>query len=310
MDARVAAGTRTAYRKAYDNFHAFVTRSAQYTTRTPSDIDNSLKEYLKYLFESGRYRSAAEKAFCAVLFYHPNAKGSLHFSAAMLKGWRNLQPSDTKPPLTWSIVVLLASTMASYGHFDAGLATLVGFDCLLRISEFSNFRVNDVIRRDNRIVGPAQRTVLRIRKAKTGNNQDVSIMNDDVEHLLMTHLERCGRAPSEKLFAFTGVQYREIVKQCLIILKLDHLGFTPHSLRHGGATHMLRQQHPVSNIIVRGRWSPTSTTIVTYLQQAAAASLDLTVSDTHMEHANKILREFRSHMSAVLFPAELLDVSD
>lgn len=310
MGARVAAGTITAYRKAYDKFKMFVTQSAHYTTGTPSDMDNALKNYLSHLYDSSQHRSAAEKAFCAVLFYHPDVRGSLHFSAAMLQGWKKLQPSVSKPPLTWPIIVLLASTMASYGYFDAGLATLVGFDCLLRISELSNFRTSDVIRRDNRLIGPAQQTVLRIRKAKTGKEQSVSIWNEDVDQLLMTHLDRNRRSPAAKLFAFTGPQYRIIVKTCLTAMNLAHLGFTPHSLRHGGATQMLRQQHSVSTIYVRGRWSPTSTAMATYLQQAAAASLDLLVTDAHIEQANAILSDFQARMSAVLFPAELAEVDD
>lgn len=273
-------------------------------------MDNALKIYLAYLYDSNHSRSAAEKAFCAVLFFRPDVKGSLHYSAAMLKGWKKLQPSESKPPFTWPIVVLLASTMASYGYFDAGLATLLGFECLLRISELSNFRTSDVIRQDNRLVGPAERTVLRIRKAKTGLEQSVSIWNDDVNHLLLTHLDRKRRSSKAKLFVFTGPQYRSIVESCLTALELDHLGFTPHSLRHGGATQMLRQQHSVSSIYVRGRWSPTSTAILTYLQQAAAASLDLEVTDAHIEQANTILSDFRARMSAVLFPAEFADASD
>jgi len=304
MGARVAPATVTAYRQAYDNFQYYNTHTAQQNTETPSDMDTALKKYIIHLYESSttKHRSAAEKAFCAILFFRPDVKGYLHYSAALLKGWRTLHPSKSKPPLTWPITVLLASTMASYGYFDAGLATLLGFDCLLRISEFCNLRVADVIKWDNRIVGPASRTELRLRKTKTGKEQSVAIWNEDVNHLLMIHLERYRGSPAAKLFAFNSQQYRAIVTNCLSILKLDHLGFTPHSLRHGGATQLLRQQHSVSTIYVRGRWSPTSTTILTYLQVAAAASLDLQVTDAHMTQASIILNDFRVRMSVLLFP--------
>jgi hypothetical protein len=128
MGARVAPTTITAYSKAYDKFKIYITQSAAHniTIETSSDMDNALKGYLVHLYETSvnKSRSAAEKAFCAVLFYRPDVKHSLHYSAAILKGWKNLHPSKSKPPLTWPIVVLLASTMASYGYFDAGLATL------------------------------------------------------------------------------------------------------------------------------------------------------------------------------------------
>jgi integrase len=313
MGARVAPNTVIAYSKAYDKFKNFITQSAPHmTTETPSDMDKALKSYITHLYETSvnKSRSAAEKAFCAVLFYRPDVKGSLSYSAAMLKGWKNLHPSKSKPPFTWPIVVLLASTMASYGYFDAGLATLLGFDCLLRISEMCNFRVSDVIKPNNQLIGPAAHTNLRIRKAKTGTEQSVAIWNEDVNYLLMIHLDRHRDAGSTKLFAFNGAKYRAIVKNCLSILQLSHLGFTPHSLRHGGATQMLRQQHSAGSIYIRGRWSPTSTTILTYLQVAAAASLDLAVSDAHINKANTILQDFRTRMKTLLFPDISASASD
>ena len=183
MGARVASTTITAYEKAYDKFNHFITQTTpRIPTETPSDMDKALKRYIAYLYETStsKSRSPAEKAFCAVLFYRPDVKGALHYSSAMIKGWKNLHPSKSKPPLTWPIVVLLASTMASYGYFDAGMATLLGFDCLLRISELCNFRISDVIKSDNNIVGPINGTELRIRKSKAGKEQMVKIWNEDV----------------------------------------------------------------------------------------------------------------------------------
>ena len=304
MGARVAPATVAVYRQAYDDFQYYITHTARHNTETPSDMDKALKTYLIHLYKSSitKHRAAAEKTFCSILFFRPDVKGSLHLSTALLKGWRMLHPSKSKPPLTWPITVLLASTMASYGYFDAGLATLLGFDCLLRISEFCNFRFSDVIKSDNRLIGPASHTVLRIRKAKTGKEQSVAVWNEDVNYLLMIHLQRHQGSLDAKLFAFNSQQYRAIVANCLSILKLSHIGFTPHSLRHGGATQMLRQQHSVSTIYVRGRWSPTSTTILTYLQVAAAASLDLHITDAHMTQASIILNDFHVRMSVLLFP--------
>ena len=305
MGARVAPKTITAYQRAYDNFNIYITHTARHNTQTAPDLDNALKNYIIHLYDNSRNksRSPAEKAFCAVLFYRPEVKGSLYHSAALLKGWKNLHPSTTKPPFTWPITVLLASTMASHGYFDAGLATLVGFDCLLRISEFCKFRIDDVITPNNQLVGPAEQTILRIRRAKTGKEQSVAIWNNDILYLLNIHLQRrCRDQSAAKLFVFTAAEYRAIVKKCLIALKLDHLGFTPHSLRHGGATHLLRQNHSAGTIYLRGRWSPNSTTIITYLQVAAAASLDLEVTDAHIAQANTILHDFRPRMKALLFP--------
>ncbi len=305
MGARVAPTTITAYRQAYDKFNLYISQTApRILTETPSDLDKALRHYISHLYETStsKSRSPAEKAFCAVLFYRPDVKGSLHYSSAMLNGWKNLHPSKSKPPMTWPIVVLVASTMASYGYFDAGLATLLGFDCLLRISELCNFRISDVITSDNNIVGPTIGTELRIRKAKTGKEQSVKIWNEDVRHLLMIHLGRQNGPPKSKLLAFNSAQYRTIIQNCLSILNLSHLGFTPHSLRHGGATHLFRLKCPTEDIMIRGRWSLHSSTILTYLQVAAAASLDLQISSSQLAKAKEISDNLRTRMKTLLFP--------
>jgi integrase len=311
MGARVAPATSTAYKKAYDKFQHFITHTAPHTTETPSDMDKALQVYITHLYDlsTTKSRSEAEKAFCAVLFYRPDVKFSLHFSSAMLKGWTQLHPSMSKPPLTWTVVVLLASTMASYGHFDAGLATLLGFDCLLRISEYCNFLISDVILPDNRVVGSTQQTSLRIRRAKTGKEQSVAIWHVDVLRLLMIHLRRHSRDDprTTKLFAFTAPVYSMIFKNALASLSMSHLGFTPHSLRHGGASQLYRQNHSVETIRERGRWSVNSSAFRTYLQVVAAAQLDLVITTAHTDRANIILNDFYAHMSAALFPDILSD---
>ena len=277
-------------------------------------MDKALKLYIIYLYERSvtKSRSEAEKIFCAVLHYRPEVKSSLHYSSAMLKGWKKRHPSKSKPPLTWTVVVLLAANMASYGHFDASLATLLGFDCLLRISEYCNFLISDVVLPDNRIIGPAPQTNLRIRHAKTGDEQPVAIWNTDVCRLLMDHLQRHSRDDprTTKLFAFTAPLYTKIFKNALTSLKMRHLGFTPHSLRHGGASHLMRQNYSVDTIRERGRWSGNSSAFRIYLQVTAAAQLDLIITDEQTDRANIIINDFYAHMSKALFPPEIPSEDD
>ena len=229
----------------------------------------------------------------------------------MLKGWKKRHPSISKPPLTWTVVVLIAFNMASYGHFDAGLATLLGFDCLLRISEYCNLIISDVLLPDNRITGSTQQTELRIRHAKTGREQAVAIWNADVLRLLMTHLHRdCRDDLKTKLFAFDAPLYTMIFKNALNYLNMSHLGFTPHSLRHGGASHLYRQKHTVDSIRIRGRWSDNSSAFRSYLQVTATAQLDLDITDEQTDKAKIIINNFYAHMSAALFPPELSSEDD
>lgn len=51
----------------------------------------------------------------------------------------------------------------------------------------------------------------------------------------------------------------------LSALSLSDLGFTMHSLRHGGATDMFLSVVPFANIQIRGRWAST-TSCTWYIQ--------------------------------------------
>jgi integrase len=189
------------------------------------------------------------------------------------------------------------------------LATLVAFDGFLRISELVNLTLGDVALPGDPRQGelrPDARTVFRLPFTKTGSNQSAELYNADVTYLLTIYITRLrglnqSRPNESSLFGVrSDAAYRALFHSALEALELTHCGFTPHSLRHGGATNALRTGDSMETIMQRGRWVSTSST-VRYLQQASAVRLALDVPQHWHDYAQDIIVNFRVNMTYILF---------
>jgi integrase len=270
--------------------------------------------YIAALYDAGRPRSVASNAVYGVLFYRQEARGHMFISTRLLKGWLRITPSVSHPPLTWPLAVLIAATMARRSHIDAAMATLVGFDCFLRISEYVGFLISDLALPTDPRLGSTMagaRAVLCIRHAKTakpGQNQSVEIYNNEVTALLTRYVHRRRtrqRAElTSPLFPLQSEdEYRHKFKQAINDLGIQSVHFVPHSLRHGGATHALRMGYDINTVMQRGRWRSTSSADL-YLQQANAARLGTQLNGRVHESAQALANNFANCMSILLFPED------
>jgi integrase len=185
-----------------------------------------------------------------------------------LKGWRKIQPSTSYPPLTYELTCAIAMCMIFNGHIDQDIATLLSFDCYLRISEFVNLKINDIILpgTDSRSSRTNSKLVICLSKTKTGRNQSVIVRRPEraklIIHIIkfkkkLFHNNQRSHQSTNKLFSFSAASYRRIFHQTCDKLKLSNIGYTPHSLRHGGATFDFQNNIIIADIKTRGRWKDT-----------------------------------------------------
>ena len=280
-------------------------------------MDDCVSNYLAsiYLRHHGRCRHRAVGAIFGLYFNYPELRGRLVRSEQMLRGWTRLRPSVSHPPLTWPLVTLIAVTMAANGYADGALATLVGFDGLLRISEFAALRVADVSAPSDRRrgapapsaapTGSAGRVLLRLAVTKTGSNQWVELYNAEVATLLLLHIN--GRPLDSLVFNLrtrrSGRQpaaaYRHALHRVCHALGLGSCHFTPHSLRHGGATHaMLHLGQSVTTVMHRGRWRSESSTRI-YLQAGRAQLLQQIVPAAVLRDADVVSHTWFSRLCSL-----------
>ena len=314
--ASLSLGSSTQYRRAVQLWLEFCHRSPLHRHRSLDSrsgirlLDQCVCSYLDTVYHSGqgRRRQLGVNTVFGLYYYYPYIRGQLAQSEQHLRGWARLRPSVSRPPFTWPLVTLVAVTMAMNGYGEGALATLVGFDALLRISELSSLRVQDVAApsdlRRGRVSSSAVRgtsgtlpsghVLLTLPVTKTGRDQWVELTNSSVENLLLQHIR--GRSGHELVFRLhlphhtrdAARAYRHALHLVCRGLGLEGHNYTPHSLRHGGATHaLLHLRQSIETVMQRGRWRSMES-CRTYLQAGRAQLLQQSIAPSILTLAQEV----------------------
>jgi integrase len=244
-------------------------------------LDEVLCDYIHHMYmaKGGKGLQAVVNAKCGIELFFPRCKHQLRLSARAILGWRNLAPPSPWPPLTWPLAVGIAVRMASTGHFLAGTATVLAFECYLRISEVLSLCAADVaLAKDARLGGEYEGVALRLRHTKTGPDQWVTVRDPHVIYLLQTAL-RLSASSLSPVFPYTPSAFRSFFHSACVALGIGTIGYVPHSLWHGGATRDALRGHPLEDILARGRWASTSSARH-YVQSGRALLLSLQLPES------------------------------
>jgi integrase len=267
------------YKRAVTRFMDWCSTTKQ-DAQNYDEFDELLADYLQNMHEEkrGKGKQLAKETLYGVYMYMPRATDKLYVSNRIVNRWCKGQLPESYPPLTWELAVTIAVQMVRNGHYRYGIATLVAFDCLLRIGEFTKLCAGDVaVPRDARMGAEYRMTTLAIWQAKTGRNQSVEVLNADVKQLLLALVARTN--PKDKLFPGGSAGYRAVFKKVCAELGLSSK-YVPHSLRHGGATRLHLTKWPLEDIMMRGRWA-SAKSARTYIQSGRAMLM-------HMKAPKKI----------------------
>ncbi len=178
LSGRVQAATlQSRHRPAVEHFIAFV-RSYGDAVESAADCEYWLAFYLHTSYTTG----VASKSQCSqstnlvygIEFFMPEAK-PLKLPRAYLKGWNKLVPPMPYAPMPKDLVEALALLCALAGDAAVGLAILLSFDCLLRISEVAGLCVGDLVNHRYQADPVGRGVAVYLRSTKTGLRQRESL---------------------------------------------------------------------------------------------------------------------------------------
>lgn len=307
IPASVATSTHRKYDRAFRQFVHFIHQHRRRLRQlTPLQIDQYLVRYIHQLHSTGASLSSAIYTLSSLVRHTGISSSSFHRSQLSIRGWSRLHARSRRhrPPLTLEVVTLLSICMAKSGYYNAAIATLLSFHCYLRINEMAQLSINDIIfSGDGRLgssIGSNVLGTVRLAVTKTGTNQSVTITDVTICNLLRKLIE------SQLISATTGVHagslfhlsassYRRIFHRCIDAFGWGDINYTPHSLRHGGATRDYMLNVATHSIMHRGRWM-SEKALKIYVQVGSVLLLDTRLSREQFDAATLLY----SHLESVM----------
>lgn len=270
----VAPSTQLAYTRSVRKFLAFAGVSLDSLLRCSSRrIDRLLTDYLHYLHRSRSPHCYAVHAVYGLIYHAPELKERLLLSRRSLRGWERTRVHRSHPPLTWELTVVIALSMARRGLHAEAVASLLAFDCYLRVGEYLRLQFSDVATLNDPRLGDAHTGMaLRLARTKTGSNQWVTVREPAVVAAFTEYLQRRAWLPTDRVFPFSLSHWRRVLRSCCASLGLGAIPFVPHSFRHGGATRDYMRGHTIEQIKLHGRWVSIESAR-RYIQQGPALLL-------------------------------------
>jgi hypothetical protein len=275
--AAVKPDTYEGYRREVVAFLSWA-RARGHRLTSINIIDYHLCAYLHFI-HCTRGKGACSRALSGMAHFRPECRGRLGCSSLAMRGINRMQPGKQANPVAWHIAVLIAWFLSRVFGFRYGVATVVAGHCLLRVGELVRIRTTDVVERGDDRFGCTNPTmVIRLSKTKAGRVQSVSVDNPDVERLIIVLL-RCTKA-GERLFPFSEDKFRRVMAVACQRLGL-RMHFTPHGLRHGGATEHWMRLRNIALLCLRGRWA-SEKSCLNYLQEGEMAYVAQHVIPSHL----------------------------
>lgn len=225
-------------------------------------LDRRLADFLQHGYDTGMPYAYAGHALHAAVWYRPDLRQRLPVSRQCLRGWERVRPTQSYPPLTWELTVLLASSLLRSGYHGPAISLLLAFDCYLRVTELLSLRRCDIVMpSDARMGRAATGMAVVLPRAKTGLNQSVPLQDPNVAAVLCAWIRSApAHTPSHALvFPFSPALLRRLMRAACLSHDLT-TPYTPHSLRHGGATADFLRTNSVEHVQFRGRWRSMEST--------------------------------------------------
>lgn len=219
--------------------------------------DISLADFGTYLYDLNRRRGSLQhfrSALFGTIFFLPELKVHLGRSRQLEKGWDRSVPSTSPPPLQLITINVICSWFASQQRYRESLALMLGFHGLLRANEICKLQRSDIcFPGDLRLADFRNaRAGCVVWHAKTRKNQFIPLSDPTIPRRLVRFSDSLSTS-STSLFSLSYASLTTSFKEALHFFHLGKLGYTLHSLRHGGVTFEWLNASPFEDVMLKGR---------------------------------------------------------
>jgi len=245
--------------------------------RSVEDLDYTLS-YFGHLYcaSPSRSKSYYGNILSSIGLFFPRLRKELATAWATFEGWTAVCPSTQRLPMPEQVKDLIVDDLCARSKFKVAAMVWTGFHTWMRREELGSVRGSDytVHHQPLRLVTSQPSLlsfgVFRLDDNKSGLVQSVTVTDKDL-HTLLLALKSSLHSPSDRLFV-TGTTLESHLLKSAARLGFGELRFTPHSLRHGGATAAVLSGMSAEDVRLRGRWANLST-VMRYVQSGVVSKL-------------------------------------
>jgi len=303
-DSAILAPTMHGYRRGYRRFRKWLEKEycgarGHSFPCSEDDIDDALAAWMAS--EMTRNPNRGNMELCAnarrYILHYDSGSLRLKYSARMIAGWNKLVPPAATAPISRGLMLLMTQWFLDDDDLEMATIVSLSFECLMR----PRSELLPRLMRDVSLPGAAADWTgsdcgaLRLHGTKAKAHDCVDLLNDVSTFLLSIWQGRRadeGAGPRDRLFKLNSARMRLRFYECLEALGLgaatDH-SYRPHSLRHGGATHMSMAGSSIRDIAHRGRWASDKSAEI-YISAGRATEAVFPASKRLAKRARRLLR--------------------
>jgi len=217
-------------------------------TMGEDEVDWALAEYVLDLYEkdfSVKHFGLGALTIAAVAKAFPRHR--LKAAWKVLDVWRVKHPPRQAATMPAELADAVRSWLVLAGQTEAACTVLLCFWALLRASEALKLKVGQLI-------FGASHVVIMLGATKRGLEDKVVVNAAPLVEWLLCYIKRMNLAADDVLIPISYNRLQRWLKKACAALGFEGQAWTSHSMRRGGATHLLTQDMPLSDIMLRGRW--------------------------------------------------------
>ena len=210
----------------------------------------------------------ATKFLAAVIDSYPHAapRHALPRSRRALKGWKNLDPGRSRPPIPWPVIALISQKMIQQGHPISAMLVLTMFVTYCRPFELLIMDKKDLVGSE----GLGKNWAININKSDDHETskmglQDETLMLDSKEvpwlGEVLNLLRQKGQT-NRRMFPVEYYAFHQHWKLALQEIPLPPDWAVPYQLHHSGASwDRYKKYRSQLEVKVRGRWQADSSMV-------------------------------------------------
>ena len=242
--------TKSRYETALQHLHDDLLVGSGWRDWSDKQKDAAVSDWLVEAHENGESKSDYALALSALRKVEPDVP--LKTAWKVYDVWSQLEPAQQAPAYPPEIIESIAVSFFMVNRPSMGVAVMICYCGLLRVSEALNLRWDD-------IVFVSGTVVLCLGQAKRGLEQKVVITNSSMVTWLCMWRRRCSKADgTDKAFEFNYSTLMRWLAKFSAWLCLP-VRITSHTFRRSGASQLSRLGMPMADLLSFGRWASVAT---------------------------------------------------